>query len=209
MKKLFKLTLILAFFNACVAQKVKEDRDCINITEIQNFIKAEIDELSNLNYIIDSKIIEETSSKEPLIFFLRKEAFELVSKTNIKSKKDIIDFKTFFTKEDFEYMKCQLKQNKMSDWQQLVKKEYFKKNDSIKNLIARHQTLKDLYKVKNYQEILNLKKSYFYYSIPLLSKDREHAIIYRETSSSGSLFILKKIKNKWTYFATGLVWSSD
>lgn len=55
-------------------------------------------------------------------------------------------------------MKCQLKQNKMSDWQQLVKKEYFKKNDSIKNLIARHQTLKDLYKVKNYQEILNLKK---------------------------------------------------
>jgi len=81
-----------------------------------------------------------------------------VSKTNIKSKKDIIDFKTFFTKEDFEYMKCQLKQNKMSDWQQLVKKEYFKKNDSIKNLIARHQILKDLYKVKNYQEILNLKK---------------------------------------------------
>lgn len=81
-----------------------------------------------------------------------------MSKTNIKSKKDIIDFKTFFTKEDFEYMKCQLKQNKMSDWQQLVKKEYFKKNDSIKNLIARHQTLKDLYKVKNYQEILNLKK---------------------------------------------------
>ena len=55
-------------------------------------------------------------------------------------------------------MKCQLKQNKMSDWQQLVKKEYFKKNDSIKNLIARHQILKDLYKVKNYQEILNLKK---------------------------------------------------
>ncbi len=81
-----------------------------------------------------------------------------MSKTNIKSKKDIIDFKTFFTKEDFEYMKCQLKQNKMSDWQQLVKKEYFKKNDSIKNLIARHQILKDLYKVKNYQEILNLKK---------------------------------------------------
>lgn len=132
-----------------------------------------------------------------------------MSKTNIKSKKDIIDFKTFFTKEDFEYMKCQLKQNKMSDWQQLVKKEYFKKNDSIKNLIARHQTLKDLYKVKNYQEILNLKKSYFYYSIPLLSKDRKHAIIYRETSSSGSLFILKKNKNKRTYFANGLVWSSD
>ena len=64
-----------------------------------------------------------------------------MSKTNIKSKKDIIDFKTFFTKEDFEYMKCQLKQNKMSDWQQLVKKEYFKKNDSIKNLIAKHQNL--------------------------------------------------------------------
>ena len=34
-------------------------------------------------------------------------------KIEIRSEKDIIDFTNFFSAKDFEYMRCQLKQNKI------------------------------------------------------------------------------------------------
>ena len=209
MNKLLKLILIFTFFTACNAQKVTQTDVCLNVSDIKNLIKDEIIQLEKNNYIIDNEVLEKVNSTRSLTIFLKQEAFQLISKINIKSKKDIIDFKKFFKQEHFDYMKCQLKHNRIKDWKQLLKNQSFKKNDSIKNVLSKYKPWGDIYKEKKDKEILRLRSKYFYYSIPLFSRDKEYALIYRETSSSGSLFILKRINGHWTHYAISFVWTSD
>lgn len=207
MKKILILFLILFFLNACKAQKVSQI-DCMNLNDTKSFIKNEIEDLKKINKIVDSKVLKKISN-DFLTIFLNKEAFALMRKIKIESKRDIIDFTSFFTKEDFNYMKCQLKSNKIKNWKQLVESNIFKKNDSIKKVLSKYKQKTDVYSDKKSLEILRLRKKLFYYSLPLFSKDLKHAILYRETLSSGSLFILKKINNEWIYYASSFVWISD
>lgn len=209
MNKLFKLILLFIVFNSCNAQKANQGNSCINISDIENFIKDEIIKLDNNNQILDSKVLEKPNLGNSLADFLIPGAFHLMSKINIKSKKDIIDFTKKFNQEDFDYMKCQLKHNKIKDWKQILKNRNFKKNDSIKSLISKYKTWNDIYKDENYQEILRLKSKYLYHSIPLFSKDKKYALIYREFHDSGSLFVLKKLNNKWILYGRSFLWSSD
>ncbi|AUC85731.1 hypothetical protein CW731_10720 [Polaribacter sp. ALD11] len=158
------------------------------------------------NRLIGSNVIEKPLG-EKLDNFLMSEAFELMSKIKIKSKNDIIDFTQFFTKEDFDYMKCQLSNNKVKNWKQILNKEdFFIKSDSISNTLKKYKNFGDILANKNYQNILETRGRYLYYSIPLFSKNKKYALLYRETISSGSLFILKNLNNEWTYYAKGTVW---
>lgn len=209
MNKLLKLILIFTVFNACNAQKAKQNNSCININYIEVFIKDEIIKLDNSNQILDSKVLEKPNSGNSLADFLIPEAFHLMSKIKVKSKKDIIDFTKIFNQEDFNYMKCQVKYNKIKNWKQILKNRSFKKSDSIISVLRKYKGWGDIYKAENLQEILRLRSRYLYYSIPLFSKDKKHAIVYRETSGSGSLFVFKKLNNKWALYGRSFVWSSD
>lgn len=208
MNKILKFSLIF-FFISCSAQKIELKKDCENRNEIERFIKNEIIEFSKKDYFLDTHIITKAFSEKPLEVFLNPNAFAFMRKIGSVSQGKVIDFKKLFSRDDFNYMICQLKENEIKNWRQILEKSSFKKSDSIKNILNNYKTWKVIYNSDKSQEILELKKNYLKYSIPLFNKDRNYALVFRENSFSGNLLILKKINQKWVYFATSFVWSSD
>ena len=205
MYKLLKYFFIYVSFSCCNAQtNITKDDNCITINEVKNFMSNEIKkQYQEWNYLVSSVVIDK-SSGEKLKKFLVPEAFELMSK--IKSKNDTIDFTQFFTKEDFDYMKCQLINNKIKNWKQIINNEIFIKSDSITKTLKKYKSFGEILINENYQNILDIRGRYLYYSIPLFNKNKEYMLLYRETISSGSLFILKNKNNEWIYYAKETVW---
>lgn len=182
-----KKTLILGLFYisvafiSCKAQEQENYKKCQNTEVIKELIKQElITQKEQFNTVIHQNVLKKTISNENFELYLKHESLSMMSKIEIKSKKDIIDFTKFFDNKDFEYMRCQLRQNKIDNWKQLIEKDYFKTNNSNNKRLS--------------------------YSIPLFSVNQNYALIYRETIASGSLFLLKRTNGKWEYFAKQLVW---
>lgn len=207
MRNLLKYFFIYVSFSCCNAQtNFTKDSTCKNISEVKNFMTNEIRKQSQeWNRLISSNVVE-NSSVGKLKTFLVPEAFELMSKIKIESKNDIIDFTQFFTKEDFDYMKCQLVSNNIKNWKQILNNEIFIKSDSIANILKEYKNFGDIIKKENYREILDIRGRYLFYSIPLFNKNKKYMLLYKETISSGSLFILENTNNVWTYYAKGTVW---
>ncbi|CAL2089922.1 hypothetical protein [Tenacibaculum sp. 190524A05c] len=179
------LTIGLFYFSvafiSCRAQEQKSHKKCQNTEVTKELIKQElITQKEQLNTVIHQNVLKKTISNESFELFLKSEGLSMMSKIEIKSKKDIIDFTKFFDSNDFEYMRCQLKQNEIDNWKQLIEKDYFKTNNSNNKRLS--------------------------YSIPLFSVNQNYALIYRETIASGNLFLLKRTNGKWEYFAKQLVW---
>ena len=207
MYKLLKYFFIYISFSCCNAQtNLTKYNTCKNISEVKNFMSNEIRKQSQeWNRLISSIVIEKSSGGK-LKNFLVPEAFELMSKIKIKSKKDIIDFTQFFTQEDFDYMECQLVNSNIKNWKQILNNEIFIKSDSITNTLNKYKNFGDIIKNENYREILDIRGRYLFYSIPLFNKNKKYMLLYKETISSGSLFILKNTNNVWTYYAKATVW---
>ncbi|MFY7711437.1 hypothetical protein ACOSQB_12510 [Tenacibaculum sp. MEBiC07804] len=181
--KLYKVQILLFVFIltslvSCKAQEQKNFKTCKDIELIKELIKQElITQKDSFDNVIDHKVLNRTISKETLEIFLKPEALSMMTKIEIKSEKDIIDFTSFFNDKDFEFMHCQLNQNKINNWKQLIESSFFNSN---KNRLS--------------------------YSIPLFSIDKNYALIYRESIASGSLFLLKKSNEKWKHYAKQLIW---
>jgi hypothetical protein len=177
------------------------------MNEIVSLIKSEIDKQDTIhNQLVGRKVIQNKFSRGLLNNLLISDALHLMNKINVKSVKDTIDFINLFNKHDFDYMKCQLENNRVTSWEQILNNDYFKKSDSIENVLEKYKTWTDIIKDKNANEIIKLNNKLIYYSIPLFNKRRNYALIYRETSASGTLFILKRKQDDWIYFGRSLVW---
>lgn len=182
-----RIFLILVLFNismslvSCKAQEQKNYKNSQNTELIKELVEQEfITQKNKFDNVIYNKVLEQTISKENLELFLKPDGFSMMTKIEIRSEKDIIDFTNFFSAKDFEYMRCQLKQNKIDNWKQLLERKHFETSNTAENTLS--------------------------YSVPLFSTDQNHALIYRETMGSGSLFLLKKSNGKWEYYAKQLVW---
>lgn len=179
------LSLVLIYISitliSCKAQEQKNYKSCQNTELIKELVEQEfITQKNKFDNVIYNKVLEQTISKENLELFLKSEGFSMMTKIEIKSEKDIIDFTNFFSTKDFEYMRCQLKQNKIDNWKQILERKHFETSNIAENTLS--------------------------YSVPLFSTDQNHALIYRETVGSGSLFLLKKSNGKWEYLAKQLIW---
>lgn len=208
MKKILNFTFIFLLLNSCNAQKSLNNKTdyCSNKKEVKNFIKREIERNLKKEMYISSRVLEKLSTGDSIESLLKNEAFFLVKKINLKTKKDLIDFTKFFEKEDFDFFKCQLKNDKIKNWKDVLSKEDFKKSDSIANILNKYKSNQGILKEKNYRELLKFNNNFLFLSKPLFTKDKQFAILYRETVSSGSLYVLKKVNDKWIYFARGFVW---
>ena len=91
-----------------------------------------------------------------------------------------------FNNNDIEYMKEQFENELKNNWTFETKKS----------------------KLKN-----RLKKDFYSYTIPLFSKDKSKAIIYKEfycgsLCAYGTIEILEKKDNKWNFYDSMFLWMS-
>lgn len=207
MKKLLYLTFIFTMFFSCKSQDiVLLNQSCHNKVAILNFIRSEIGREQRRGNFIGKQILNRNSNGEPLEVLFKAEAFHLVRKLKLETEDDVIDFTKFFKENDFEYFKCQLKKSKLQNWDEILIDESFRKSDSIFKYLKQFKSQNDILKQTNYKKNIELNNRILFYSIPFFSTNGKYALIYRETVSSGSLYILKKVNDNWEYYATGLVW---
>lgn len=205
--KISAFVVITILVNSCSAQnEILDSKECGVKSDLVELMKGE---LKNHHLVVDGKVLNESYFKNKsysLKEFLKPEALTLMRKIKIENQNDIIDLTNFFEAEDYDYMKCQLAKTNIENWKQILPKDYFKQSDSIGEILAEYKSLKDIYNDENYKEILSLMNKRLYYSIPLFDKKHKHALVYRETNSSGDLYILNKQNGSWVYFARSPVW---
>ena len=182
-----KKILILFIFvgSICIAQNTKEyiNEEKIN-NSIKSFITSEL--ATNKRFVIDNKILQKPTFNKNLylVNLFNSDYFYLIQRLNISSQKDVIKFDKFFSEDEFNSMREQVKNKKYKKWTELIGKNYkHSRDENFKN------------------------KSY--YSIPVFNEDFSFAIVYIEYINSGELRVFKKVKNSWILFGTSQIWSAD
>lgn len=182
MKKLkFIIISALFFTNSCVNIYQIKSNKCQDINQIRSLILSENDKMKNYNKKINNSVALKISNNNnyKIDCLLNPKAFKMVSKLEIKSEADVVDFTKFFSEEDFKYMKCQYQSNKIKSWSEVIDNDSINKDDGI------------------------------YYSIPFFNKKGNYALVYREHLNSGDVLILKRNKDQWTDYALGFIWRAD
>jgi hypothetical protein len=133
----------------------------------------------NIKKINDIVVLKNSINKKNIDYLFNSAALKMVSKLEIKSEADVVDFTKFFSEEDFKYMKCQYQSNKIKYWSEVLDDKITNSHDGI------------------------------YYSIPFFNKKGNYALVYREHINSGDVLILKRNKGQWTDYALGFVWRAD
>jgi hypothetical protein len=208
MKLLFRVSLICFLSASSYSQDKIEENDCFSKSEVTKLVKDEINNMrKQVKFYLASDILIKAAGEKKIDYFLNERFFGAMRKIDTKNVNDTLNLEHLFSQEDIVYMKCQLKaSNTVKDWKTILKNEYFKDNDSIKKILVKYKTLKDMYESGKMKKISSLRSSYYYYSIPLFNKKRNFAVIYREDYAHGAFLILKKEKKKWIHYATRLYW---
>ena len=182
MKKIIIYSILLFSFQSCLVAQSKTNVKQKEI--IKKFIDSRINGSFKKNFLIKDQIIQDyEGNTERLVKLFTPDQFIFIQKLNIKTKKDVIRFDTFFSNEEFLSMQEQIKNNSFKNWSELTDGKYFKEQKNDK------------------------KKRQVFFSIPVFNKDRTIMILYIESLGGGSLEVFKKeIKGNWKRFATGLVW---
>lgn len=208
MKLLFKISLICFLSASAYSQDKIGENDCFSKSEVVRLLEDEISNMrKQITFYLTSDILIKAAGEKKIDYFLNERFFGAMRKIKIKNVNDTLDLKYLFDAKNIEYMKCQLKASvNLKSWKSLLKNDYFKDNDSIKKILAKYKTRKDIYESGKANEILSLKSSYYRYSIPLFNKKGNYAVLYREDDAHGALFVLKKEREKWTHYAMKLHW---
>ena len=204
-KTLIYLTLFLSLY--CNSQD--KETKCAVKNELIEFVNQHFKKLSDNGNLVVSEVLsfkEIEKRANGWNDILKPKTFTTMRKLDIKNKADQIDFTKFFSDEDFEYMKCQLRENTIENWKHVMPKGFFHKADSVRKVIKKHNSLKKIRDSENTNEILKARGKLIRYSIPLFDKDHTHILVYREKRFSGVLFVFKKQDNEWTGFARLLIW---
>ena len=205
-----KITLIfLTLFLSLSGNSQDKETKCSVKNELVEFVNQHFQELSDNGYFVVSDVLSNKDIERMTNGWndiLKPKNFTMMRKLSIKNKADQIDFTKFFSDEDFEYMKCQLKENTIENWKHVMPKGFFHKADSVHKVIKKHNSLKKIRDSENTNEILKARGKLIHYSIPLFDKDHTHILVYREKRFSGVLFVFKKQDNEWTGFARLLIW---
>lgn len=201
--------VFIIFLLSLLAHSQDQVRKCSVKKELVEFVNLLFEKLNDQGNLVVSEVLSYNELEKRgngWNDFLKPNTFTMMRKLNIKNKADQIDFTKFFSDEDFEYMKCQLKENTIDNWKQVMPKGVFYKADSIREVIKKHNTLKKINASENTNEILSARGELRYYSIPLFDKAHNHAIVYQQSYGSGSLLIFKKQDNGWVSYALLLFW---
>ena len=91
-----------------LSNQIKSNK-CQDINQIRSLILSENDKIKNYNKKINNSVALKISNNNnyKIDCLLNPKAFKMVSKLEIKSEADVVDFTKFFSEEDFKYMKCQ------------------------------------------------------------------------------------------------------
>lgn len=211
MRNLIIFLAISILFAGCSSKKITVDNSCFSKEDVQIILESEIKaSLNKYPFYLDNEVFVSPSKKINIESLLKGSSLSSMTRINIKTKGENIDFTSLFSEEDFKYMRCQLNQGKaIKDWKPILHSKYFKKNYEIKRILNKNQSIYDILKSKNKEKILEYRKSFFKYSLPLFNKLGDYALIYRENRSSGDLWLLKKENNQWSPYAVLSLWTSD
>lgn len=150
------------------------------LSEIQNIIQNEADKFKDSEFKLSSNILN--SYKSNSIDTLCSDNFfwNIKNFKNVNTIEDIIDFTELFDEEDYKFMKLQFKENKIETWENIIDYDFTPTEDG----------------------------NYYFYSLPVFSKNKKYAVIYVENLYSGYINVLKinKTSHQWEVFAKGLVW---
>lgn len=200
--------MISVFCVSCFTQKKVADTKCLSKEMVKMLIEGEIKTFGKKRPFFLDKEIATSARRNKIESFLKGSSLELMTRIDIKSQKEDIDFTKFFSDEDFNYMKCQLKESNIKDWRVILPRRYFKDNDNIKKTIEQYKSVYDIAKSKERDKIIQYRRGFYKYSIPLFNKSGNYALVYRETISSGNLWLLKKENDQWVHYAVLLLWTS-
>ena len=204
-KTLIYLTLFLSLY--CNSQD--KETKCAVKNELIEFVNQHFKKLSDNGNLVVSEVLsfkEIEKRANGWNDILKPKTFTTMRKLDIKNKADQIDFTKFFSDEDFEYMKCQLRENTIENWKHVMPKGFFHKADSVRKVIKKHNTFKKIMDSDNSNEIRSARGKVRYFTIPLFDKAHNYAIVYQQTYGSGSILMFKKQDNGWTGFAMLLIW---
>ena len=205
-----KQTLIfITLFLSLLGNSQNKETKCAVKNELVEFVNQHFGELSDNGYFVVSEVLKYKVLEKRgggWNNFLQPKTFRMMRKINIKNEADQIDFTKFFSDEDFEYMKCQLKENTIENWKHVMPKVFFHKADSVRKVIKKHNTFKKIMDSDNSNEIRSARGKVRYFTIPLFDKAHNYAIVYQQTYGSGSILMFKKQDNGWTGFAMLLIW---
>jgi len=110
-------------------------RKCSVKKELVEFVDVHFKKLNEKGNLVVSEVLSYNDLEKRgngWNDFLKPNTFTIMRKLNINDKADQIDFTKFFCDEDFEYMKCQLKENTIDNWKQVMPKGFFIKQIQFK-----------------------------------------------------------------------------
>jgi hypothetical protein len=149
-----------------------------------------INEVRNLkkeNFKLNNSIVKKIGIRKEhnLEYLLDPSFFKMISSLKTpKSKDDIIDYSILFTKEDFDFMKCQVKKSTINYWSDIIDEKKLNTGNT-------------------------LEKKELFYSIPIFSNNKDYAFLYVESSEGGSLKVYSKGIDGWSFVALGFFYTSD
>ena len=131
-----KNTLVfITFLLSFLAHSQDQVRKCSVKKELVEFADVHFKKLNEKGNLVVSEVLSYNELEKRgngWNDFLKPNTFTIMRKLNINDKADQIDFTKFFSDEDFEYMKCQLKENTIDNWKQLMPKGFFIKQIQFK-----------------------------------------------------------------------------
>lgn len=187
MNKIHQIISVLVFLLVigCKAHKVEKNKfDCLtNKQEIKNFMKNEIEQIriEGKSFVHLNLLKKSSIDKLPIEHLYNSDYFSLIKNLHVKSKEDFTDYSKIFSEEDFDYMKCQIRESQFDKWSKILGEKYF--SEKIKD-----------------------SKDFLFYSLPVISKNGEFIFVYYESAYGGGIKAYKKLASKWKFFAYGLIW---
>ena len=118
-----------------MAHSQDQVRKCSVKKELVEFVNVLFEKLNDKGNLVVSEVLSYNELEKRgngWNDFLKPNTFTMMRKLNINDKADQIDFTKFFSDEDFEYMKCQLKENTIDNWKQVMPKGFFIKQIQFK-----------------------------------------------------------------------------
>lgn len=170
---------------SCSVQQVQTQSTCVTDLEaIRDLIESQMVERNQYKISINNEILKKSSVRNlSMAELIPIDSFNLLRPLKVNSQNEINDLKKEFTKEDFDHMRCQLRNNTSKYWSEIINQ---------KNL-----------------QLPNTNTKEWSYSFPLFTKNKKYALIYIEAFNFGEIRIFKREHQHWVYYANQFVFSSD
>lgn len=172
------LVLCIMSFTSCKSQQVNNEKLSFEIQKIMHHVA---NRLETTKYRLSPEVLKLHKSKNKIDTLYSDNFFwNIKNFKNVNTIEDIIDFTELFDEEDYKFMKLQFKENKIETWENIIDYDFTPTEDG----------------------------NYYFYSLPVFSKNKKYAVIYVENLYSGYINVLKinKTSHQWEVFAKGLVW---